>query len=263
MSALAPLQGAFQRRVLDGGFDTDILDGIVGNAIASADARVGVYVHAYAARLVEALGNEFLTLHFAAGDDAFAAMCHAYVTATPSVHRNVRWYGRGLAGFLQATAPWKDAPAFAELARLDWMIGLAFDAADEACIGETDIAAIPFERWGEMTLRLPSHVRFAEFAWNVGDVRRAHDSGRPCPALRRMQSPRRWIVSRRNLEVHYRELEADEAAALQAIADGRPFAAMCEALCDWHPQEEVALRAAGLLKAWIGNGWVAAVALPD
>jgi hypothetical protein len=34
-------------------------------------------------------------------------------------------------------------------------------------------------------------------------------------------------------------------------------------LCDWHPQAEVALRAAGLLKAWIGNGWISGVELPD
>lgn len=263
MSALAPLQDAFQRRILDGGIDTAILDGVVGNSIANADDRVGIYVHAYSSRLVEVMGNDYLTLRFAAGDEAFERLCHDYVMATPSIHRNVRWYGRGLAEFLRKSAPWASTPAFAELAALDWAIGLSFDAVDEPAISETDIAAIPFERWGEMILRLPQHVQRETFAWNVGEIRHARDHAQSCPQLQRLEFPQTWIFSRKDLEVHYRALEADEAAALDAIAGGRPFEAMCEALCDWHAQEEVALRAAGLLKAWIGNGWIAAVALPD
>ena len=263
MNALAPLQDDFQRRVLDVGIDAAILDAVVGNAIADADERVGIYVHAYSSRLVEALENEFLTLRFAAGDEAAAQMFSDYVAATPSTHRNVRWYGKGLAEFLRSASPWSKTPAFAELAALDWMIGLSFDAADESSIAEADIAAIPFERWGEMILRLPQHVQRRTFVWNVGEVRQARDRAQPCQKLQRLQFPQTWIVSRRNLEVHYRALEPDEAAALDAVAAGAPFEAMCEALCDWHAQEEVALRAAGLLKAWIGNGWIAGVELPS
>jgi hypothetical protein len=262
VNAFASLQDVFQRRILDGGIDMAILDGVVGNAISTADERVGVYVYAYAARLVEALGNDYLTLRFAAGDETFEQLCHDYVMATPSIHRNVRWYGRGLAEFLRTNAPWTDTPAFAELAALDWAIGLSFDAADETGISEADIATIPFERWGEMILGLPKHVQRQTFAWNVGQVRHACDHAQPCPQLQRLEFPQTWIFSRKDLEVHYRALEPDEATALDAIANGRPFEAMCEALCDWHPQEAVALRAAGLLKAWVGNGWIAGVELP-
>jgi hypothetical protein len=260
MNALTRLQDDFQRRVLGG--DAGILDAVVGNATADAAERVGVYVHAYSARLVEALENEFLTLRFAAGDGAAAAMFRDYVTATPSLLRNVRWYGKDLAQFLRAAAPWRDTPAFAELAELDWAISISFDAADEPCIAEADIAVVPFERWGEMVLRLPHHVRLNTAAWNVWQVRQARDRALACPKLQRLEFPQTWIVSRRELEVHYRLLEADEAAAMQAVAAGQPFERLCEALCDWHPQEEVALRAAGLLKAWIGNGWIAGVELP-
>ena len=260
MNTLTRLQDDFQRRVLGG--DAAILDAVVGNATADAVERVGVYVHAYSARLVEALENEFLTLRFAAGDGSAADMFRDYVAATPSTHRNVRWYGKDLAQFLRTAAPWRDAPAFAELAEQDWAISVSFDAADEACIAEADVAAIPFERWGEMTLRLPRHVRLNTAAWNVWQMRQARDRGRACPPRRRLKQPQTWIVSRRDLEVHYRRLDVDEAAALEAVAAGLPFERMCEVLCDWHLQEEVALRAAGLLKAWIGNGWVAGVELP-
>ena len=260
MNALTRLQDDFQRRVLGG--DAAILDAVIGNATADAAERVGIYVHAYSARLVEALENEFLTLRFAAGDEAAAEMLHQYALATPSTHRNVRWYGKDLAQFLRAAAPWRDTPAFAELAELDWAISVSFDAADEPCIAEADIAVVPFERWGEMILRLPHHVRLITSTWNVWQLRQARDRALPCPKLRRLKFPQTWIVSRQELEVHYRQLEADEAAALEAVAGGLPFEGMCDALCEWHPQEEVALRAAGLLKAWIGNGWIAGVELP-
>jgi hypothetical protein len=259
MKPLARLQGDFQRRILDGGADAAILDAVIGDASTDAAERVGVYVHAYAARLVEVLESDFLTLRFAAGDDTFAELCRDYVMATPSSHRNVRWYGRDLAEFLRTTSPWEDTPAYAELASLDWAIGLAFDAADEDSITEADIAALSPEHWGEMILRMPQHVHRLDFSWNAGSVRQAHDRGHACPALRRLEAPQAWIVSRQNREVHYRQLELDETAALDAVAAGAPFAQMCEALCDWHPQEAVALRAAGLLKAWINNGWITAI----
>lgn len=260
MNALTRLQDDFQRRVLGG--DAAILDAVVGNATAGADERVGVYAYAYAARLAETLENEFLTLRFAAGDESAANMFLDYVAATPSTLRNVRWYGKDLAQFLRDASPWNNTPAYAELAALDWAISLSFDAQDEACIVEADIAAIPFERWGEMILHLPQHVRFNTCAWNVWQVRQARDRAHACPKLQRLEFAQHWIVSRQNLEVHYRQLEADEAAALEAIAAGRRFERMCEVLCDWHAQEEVALRAAGLLKAWIANRWIAGVELP-
>ena len=260
MNALTRLQDDFQRRVLGG--DAAILDAVVGNATADATERVGIYVHAYSARLVEALENEFLTLRFAAGDDTASEIFHAYVAATPSTLRNVRWYGKDLAQFLRTAAPWRDTPAFAELAWLDWAISVSFDAADETCIAEADIAVIPFERWGEMILRLPHHVRLHTAEWNVWQLRQARDRAQACPKLQRLEFPQTWIVSRQGLEVHYRQLEADEAAALDAVAAGLPFERLCEALCDWHAQEEVALRAAGLLKAWIANGWISGVELP-
>ena len=259
MKPLARLQSDFQRRILDDGVDAAILDVVVGDVTADAAERVGVYVHAYAARLVEVLESDFLTLRFAAGDEAFAELCRDYVMTTPSTHRNVRWYGQDLAEFLRTRSPWQDTPVYAELASLDWAIGLAFDAADEDSVTEADVAARPPQRWGEMVFRLAQHVHRLGFSWNAGLVRQAHDRGRACPALRRLKTPQAWIVSRQNREVHYRRLEPDEAAALDAIAAGAPFAQMCEALCDWHPQEAVALRAAGLLKAWIHNGWIAAI----
>ncbi len=261
MSMLTQLQDAFQRAILDG--DSAIRDAVVSNDAADASERVGVYVHAYTARLVEALRSDFPTLRFAAGDAVCADMLRDYVAATPSVHRNVRWYGGGLAEFLRHHPPWSDAPAFADMAAFDWAIGLSFDAEDEPCAGEEDIATLPPERWGEMLLRLPPHVRLFACEWNVLEIRQAHDRGQNAPSMRPLARPQTSIVSRQSGQVHYRQLAADEAAALTVVAAGAPFVQMCEALCDWHAQDDVALRAASLLKAWIGNGWIASVALPD
>ncbi len=257
MSALERLQRDFQQCVLSGEGDSTLLDAIAGNDAAGPGERAGIYLDAYLLRLTEVLENDFHGLHFAAGDETFFEMCRDYIRAMPSTQRNARWYGQGLADFLRTALPWSETPAFADLARLDWAIGLAFDSPDAASIGEADIAAVPLESWGEMRLRLSPSVQRLQLAWNAGEVRLARDRQRPCPRLRRRRLPRAWIVSRQNLEVHHRRLDDDEAAALESVAAGQPFEQMCVALCQWHPQEEVALRAAGLLKAWIGNGWIA------
>ncbi|MGH8042059.1 MAG: HvfC/BufC family peptide modification chaperone [Rudaea sp.] len=261
MSGLARLQRDFQQCLLSGEGNSTLLDAIAGNDAAGPGERAGVYLDAYVLRLAEVLENDFHGLHFAAGDEAFYEMCRDYVRAMPSTQSNARWYGQKLADFLRTAPPWSETPAFADLARLDWAIGVAFDAADAASIGEADIAAVPSESWGDMRLRLSPSVQRLQLAWNAGEVRLARDRQRPCPRLRRHRRPRAWIVSRQNFEVHHRRLDDDEAAALDAVAADMPFAQMCEALCQWHAQDSVPLRAASLLKAWVGNGWITRVLL--
>jgi hypothetical protein len=58
----------------------------------------------------------------------------------------------------------------------------------------------------------------------------------------------------------FRSLGADEAWALDHAREGASFAALCEGLCDWHAETEVAGRAAAMLKQWVGDGMVVGLA---
>ena len=73
------------------------------------------------------------------------------------------------------------------------------------------------------------------------------------PSQRR-QHPLRWLIWRRQLKTRWRSLDVDEAWALEQAASGADFAAVCEGLLEWIDAEQLSLRAAGLLKQWVGDG---------
>jgi hypothetical protein len=261
MSTLAELQREMQAHVLHG-------DGAAYRAIdatrgASAAERLHVYTHGYRARLLEILGNDFYALRALAGAEEFERLASAYIDATPSTHPNVRWYGGSLATFLRTQPPWSRHSEFADMAELEWAIGLAFDAADETVISFNDLAALSAQDWPCLRLRLHASVQRRRLAHNVDAMRRAIDRDEALPESQAAHAPA-WIAWRDSLSVRHRRLEDDEAAALAAVADGATFAELCERLCEWHAPDAVALRAASLLRRWIDEGWIAAfdIAVP-
>ena len=260
MKPLARLQKDFQRYVhyRDGGMQ----DVLVGGAQASAQERLEIYADAYRLRLLEVLGNEFKGLIALAGAEQFDQLGRAYIDAYPSTHYNVRWYGDHLATFLSEAASWNAQPALAEMATLDWAISTAFDAADESVIALDAVAIIPSPAWPGMVPVLQSTAQCLHQQWNVASIREAADHKTPPPALTALDTAADCLVWRKNMEVFYRLLNADEAAALAACINGACFAELCEVLLDWHDEADVALRAAALLRRWVEDGLVHDIRLP-
>ncbi len=257
MSTLAELQRGMQSSLLQGIARGDVIERIVASPGADANARLGVYLQAYRARLLEVLGNDYPGLRKLAGADAFEHLALAYIDANPSTHYNVRWYGGALAGFLREAPDASAQPAFAAMAELEWAMGLAFDAAMDRTVDAAAMAAVAPAHWPGMGLRPHPSLQRVAFAWNVPDIRRAVDHDTVPPALCAWQPAQPWMVWRRQSGVRYRRLEDDEAAAFAAIADGASFAQVCELLCAFHPVDAVAARAASLFRGWIEDQWIA------
>jgi hypothetical protein len=259
MSALRQLQERFQTLILGDDDAGSFARSVVATPAADAHARLGVYSHAYRARLAEVLGNDFPGLQKLAGAEGFAELCQAYIRATPSTLYNVRWYGGGLPRFLRATPPWSDTPALGEMAAFEWELGLSFDAADEPGVEAGELQALEPERWPGLRLRFNAAVRRVGLHCNVNDVRRAADQEAAIPPLRMFAGKRVCLIWRQDTVVRYRLVDEDEAAALVQVALHATFAQICEALCAWHSEETVALRAATLLRRWIQEQLVAAL----
>ena len=131
---LRELQRELQRDLL--GEPSTIGSAIVDAPPLSVDARLGIYRHAYRARLTEALDDIYPILHKILGDETYASMAELFIEAHPSVHRSIRWYGGELADFLAGQPPFAEQPVFAEIARFEWTLSEVFDAPD----------AVPFDR---------------------------------------------------------------------------------------------------------------------
>ncbi len=242
---LAPLQRAFQRHVYRPG--APMARQVAAGPRADAGRRLDVYASAYRARLVEALAEDYPALRLQLGERRFDGLAREFIAAQPSTFRNLRWYGADLARLL-GSAP------LAELARFEWALGLAFDAADAPLLRGADLAGIPPARWPRLRFRLHPSVQRLALRSNAPDLWRAaiREKKRAAPKGRRRAAP--WLVWRKGFEPFYRKLAADEAWALEALARGRDFAALCSGLRRWAGEAGAAQRGAQLLRNWLAQG---------
>lgn len=249
MSTLHAIQQQMLQAVLAG--TSPPIPVIRSDAIADAHSRLAIYQHGYRIRLRDALKSEFDGLNCIAGK-GFDALLDTYVATHPSAYYSIRWYGAGLADFLEDAR--NDKPQLAEMARVDWAISTAFDAADEVSIGMTELAAIPPEAWANLRLLPQANLQVLNCTFNVDAFRRAADRGTKRPHLRRYAKPRPILVWRHAMSVHYRWLEDDERKVLAAAQQGEPFAALCAVLAERHGEAAAMARMVVLLQTWVGAG---------
>lgn len=257
MNALPQLQLAFQRYVLHG--ELDMRERVVGAERVDPDRRLRIYYDAYRLRLIEALATDYEALRAAMGVDEFNAACRAYIEATPSIYRNVRWYGGGLPAFLQTMTPWSERPILSEVALFEWTLTLAFDAPDESAVSFDELAALPAEQWPTIAFVLHPCVQLLTLHTNAPAFRKASDAGEQLPEVTLAEAPVSWLIWRRDFTACFRSTSEPEAWALRAVQDGTNFSALCEGMCEWLDAEEAAPHAAGFLRQWVDDQLIAKV----
>jgi hypothetical protein len=191
------------------------------------------------------------------GSEGFDAMTRAYIANHPSRHPSVRWFGRHLADFLAATAPYDRTPALAEMARFEWALGEAFDSVDASPVQADAIMAVPPEAWETIAFApIPSLQRLA-FAHDVPPSWQRREEIEPgALEVTALDAPVHWVVWRPERTSNFRSLELDEAAMLEAMIERQPFPALCEALLPYVEEDQAAAHAAGLLRAWVEEGMI-------
>jgi len=254
---LASLQRAFQRHVYLPGRAME--RAVLPASRANAGRRLAVYADAYRSRLVEALGTDYPALQTLLGETGFGRMMRDFVAAHPSRHSNLRWYGGELARFLARSRRSRGRPLLAELARFEWALGLAFDAADAPLATAQEVARVPAADWPGMRLRLHPSVRLLWLRCNAPHVWRAASAGRKPPAAAMRLRPSGWLVWRKGHEPFYRALPPEEAWALGAAARGREFASLTSGLRRLVGAERAAQTGAQLLRNWLAEGLICAI----
>ncbi len=258
MMPLRELQRRFQAHLLER--DDAIIGSVVDAPPLPAADRLGIYGHAYRARLRDALLDTYPTLHRILGDDVFGALGGDFIEAHPSVHRSIRWYGRELAEHLAQVAPYAEQPVLAELARFEWTLSEAFDAADARSLDREALAQIAPSAWAGLRFEFHPSLRRLALHWNTVGIWRAITSDEPPPPPESGAAPVPWLIWRRDLKNYFRSLDPAENAALDAALEGAPFGEICAALSGWLADDEVPMRAATLIGAWTDGGIVTRVA---
>jgi hypothetical protein len=253
--SLAQQQRRLAAAIRDGGDATGLLAG---------DFALGleVYRHAYRARLVAALTDNYTVLARAMGDEAFNALGIAYLAARPSRHPSIRWFGHELATFM-AVAGDELVPhaSLVDFAAMDWALRGAFDAADAPVLNPAALAALNPGDWAGLVLHLHPSVRCVMLAHAVEPAWRLlrqwqPESGAEQPELPEPVPHEHTLLTWRQAgETRWRSLQPLEAALVQAVAEGAPFALLCGRAAELLGDPEAAAPAViGALQQWLADG---------
>ena len=251
MTVLAAQQSQLKRAIL-GADAADLL--------RTADGReplLRIYRQAYVGRLVAALRDNFGVLPQVLGDDAFDALAQAYVEAHPSQQPSIRWFGHRLPAFMAERDDLVPHPALTDLARMEWALRTAFDAADAQAVGAPALADVAADAWPSLVFDALPSVQLLELGWNVEPVWRALQGldGAEAPDLPEPQPlAHSLLVWRQGLHTRWRSVEPLPARLLHAALRGQCFGALCALAAESVGDEQAAHQAAGALHGWLGDG---------
>jgi len=253
MSALADLQRRFLAAIVapdarvapelraEGGIDTNL--------------GLHIYSHAYQARLREVLGKDHAILAMYLGEDAWHALCRAYLAAHPSRHPSLRQFGDALPDFLAGDPTFAANRELAELARFERQLLDCFDAPAAPVATWTQLQALPADAWPGLRLGFTPGTRRLPTASNAVAIWIALKAGHAPPPANRVAAE--WLCWRNaDLVTQFRSLDDEESILLDHFFIEGDFAGACELLVAWHPESDVPARAVEHLVRWAGEGLV-------
>jgi len=250
VSHLSDIQAGFQAYLMGNEKGASFINQIVNDKDLGIEKRLGIYYDAYRLRIIEVLGNVYPNLKRLLGAAYFNQAARSYIDAYPSTHRNMRWVGDQMALHLEQTLP--EHPIAAEMAKFEWLLGLAFDAEDAPVLQLEEIATLPPEAWGQLIFQFHPSMRMLELNWNAIEVWQALDNEDSPPALTQLKS--HCLIWRHLTDSYFRLVEDAESDAIHLVMSGGSFSEMCELLQQHNVDEQAAMhQAAQYLSQWINE----------
>jgi hypothetical protein len=249
---LLELQAGIQDYVLK--LDEGITPQIQDSGELSAMARMEIYAEAYRLRLVEALTVQYPGLSAWMGSDDFERLAIAYIDAHPSRHFSVRWFGGNLDSFLSNTPSYSESPILAEMARFEWLLAYAFDAADVPPVRHEDLTAIPAMQWPNLLFSFHPSLGRMDCRWNTVPIWQALINGREPPGAEQAGVAQVWLVWRTELATRFRAASSLEAEVLDCARSGATFTEQCTIMAQDMDAEQAAAELAAMLGSWVRDG---------
>src|SRR5262245_31048011 len=224
----------------------------------TAIERLQIYHHAYFARLLECLREEYSVLAAALGSELFDAFAVAYLKAHRSQSYTLGRLGTKFPEFLEETRPRETdrqgvAAAWPEfmidLARLERTVNEVFDGLGvegQPLLDAARLQAIPPDRWPDARLICVPCLRLVKLSYPVNDyfaaIRRGDEPALPEPGAAYV------VVTRRDYRVVRYSLEPAQFELLQALIDGEPVRSAIERAAAVSSLDDTQLAAA--LQSW-------------
>ncbi|MBK8175430.1 MAG: putative DNA-binding domain-containing protein [Rhodospirillales bacterium] len=141
MPPLPELQAAM-RAVLRGGEMPSVLNDAISADGLSAASRLGIYRNHFRVSLIDALAASFPVVRRLVGEAFFRAIARRFVDTTPPRSPCLSEYGAEFPAFLGECAETRVLPYLGDVARLEWLVMAAENAADQPVLSATALAAM-------------------------------------------------------------------------------------------------------------------------
>lgn len=256
MNNLTDLQDKFQAYLLQS--SKQIKDLIVSTEKVPAETRLMIYENAYRSRLLESLELSYPILKTYLGDDDFYQLGNEYIDNFPSTFKSIRWFGDQLSDFLHTHHQLSDYPYLSELAKIEWTMTLAFDAADSKAKTLEEMNKLAPDDWENLKIEFHPCLHILNLHWNAFEIWQNLCDEKQPPEPIYYSSPMTWIIWRHDFNNHYSFIEEYEALAINQIKQGYTFGMLCEDLSQKTDDENAVVQAAALLKKWIHAGMISA-----
>lgn len=214
--------------------------------------RLGIYHHAYRARLAEVLADSFAKTNLYMGSDSFEAEAIAFAVSQPPMTRSLSRYGAEFPAYLAKRYP--DNPELSELAQLDWDLRTRFDGADVPALSEAAAQTLSdgtAPQWLGWTEPLHPSMLLRNINTNVTQIWCAIDTDQDVPEVHYFAQPKALAVWRKELQPHFQTLEPDEARFVHCMLAG---SSIDETASTWASAGE--LSDPQQLGTWL-QGWLA------
>ena len=222
-----------------------------GDERLSALERLDVYANMYFFRLLDCLAEDFPGIHAVVGHQRFHGLVGDYLTIHPSEHPSVRMLGRALGDFLETHPLSGEFSYLPDLARFEWDLLGAFDAADAEPLAAERLQQLAPGDWPALRLVLTPSLRILEARAPVQEVWSAATEGRELPTI--ASQPTALRIWREDLRVLHRTIDSLELTALRAAERGERFAAMCDAAAGLVGEERAASELVAILHRWLAD----------
>jgi hypothetical protein len=257
------------------GLGRDELERIVRRSrTLTASERIGIYAHAYYARLLEVLGESFPVLRRVLGPELFEPIAFEYLQRYPSRSYTLDRLGDRFAQFLEETrsADAGEPPAWpemlADLARFEHAIARVFDGPGlegEPPFSVEALQALGAERLASARLIPAPSLRLLMFRFPVNDL---YTAARRAEGEDQLEFPASGIehvaLCRREFIVRRYPLSALEHALLDAIVGGTTVGEALSVAAECAvPGEDLGALIERSFAAWTAAGFFRGVAPPE
>lgn len=216
---------------------------------------IRTYIHAYSARLVEALDNDHPCLGAYLGDSLWQSMCTGYIEKYPSQYCSLRNFGDLLPEYLQHADEFRKYPEISELAQLERQFLNCFDAPDADRVDFSVLLGMSESDWPVLQLSFHPSLLVYTYKYNTMEVWQAMKSRAKAPQIRAFDNY--WLLWRdADCVSSFRSVDYEEYHALLYCLHGGNFSQLCALLLESHGPDEVPAIALGLIKSWCADGWV-------